>query len=45
MAVTGFQQAICRLIAANRLERREAAESKLVFHAGSIRGAYPEISR
>lgn len=53
MADTRFQQAICRLIAANRdlyqgepaQLRRDLAVNNLIFHPGSIRGAYPQIPR
>jgi hypothetical protein len=56
MSLTRFQQTLCRLIAANRLEQgdlyrgslvqlqRDLAADLLVFHPGSIRGAYPQIS-
>ena len=44
MALTGFQQTLCRLIAANRLGQGEACVAGgVVFHSGSIRGAYPDI--
>jgi len=53
MALTRFQQTICLLIADNhhgdlycgnaqKLSRDIAAQS-LLFHTGSIRGAYPSI--
>ena len=54
MSLTEFQQAICRLIAANRQGglykgdlaqlKRDLAADDLVFHPGSIRGAYPRVS-
>jgi hypothetical protein len=38
MALTPFQRDVCQLLAENRIR-----SGALVFHAGLIRGAFPQV--